>query len=82
MEEKGVGKMAIRVETLVKEHGKEGAIRILDDYLRNFLMMTTTHFEYRELLEKAKCLVEEEKFHELPRLDRRLEELEHYGLWD
>ena len=44
--------MGIRVATLVKEHGKEKAIKILNAY--KFLMMTTTHFEYAELLKKSK----------------------------
>jgi len=72
--------VGIRVATLVKEHGKEKAIKILNAY--KFLMMTTTHFEYAELLKKAKHLIEEGKLDELEELDKKLEELEHYDLWD
>ena len=72
--------MGIRVATLVKKHGKEKTIEILDAY--EFPMMTTTHFEYAELLKKAKCLIEEDKLDELEALDKKLEELEDYDLWD
>jgi hypothetical protein len=72
--------VGIRVATLIKKLGKEKTIEILDTY--EFPMMTTTHFEYAELLKKAKCLIEEGKLDELPELDKKLEELEDYDLWD
>jgi len=71
-----------KIEKLVKEHGRKKAIEILNGYLSNFPMMTTTHFEYAKLLEKAKCLIKEGKLDELEELDKKLEELEHYDLWD
>jgi hypothetical protein len=72
--------VGIRVATLVKKHGKEKTIEVLDTY--KFPMMTTTHFEYAEMLKRAKCLIKEGKLDELEELDKKLEELEHYDLWD
>jgi len=73
---------AIRVAKLVEERGKEGAIKVLEHHLNNKLMMTSTHFEYHELLAKAKRLIEDGKLDELPELDKKLEDLEDYDLWD
>lgn len=72
--------MGIRVATLIKKYGKEKAIKILENY--QFPMMTKTHFEYAKLLKKAITLIKEGRINELKKMDKKLEELEHYDLWD
>ena len=44
--------------------------------------MTKTHFEYAKLLKKAITLIKENRLDELKGLDEKLEELEHFDLWD
>lgn len=68
------------VLALIKKHGKEKAIKILENY--QFPMMTKTHFEYAKLLKKAITLIKENRLDELKGLDEKLEELEHFDLWD
>jgi hypothetical protein len=75
-------RLAIRVERLITDHGKERAIEIIETFLSKFLMMTRNHFEYSKLLKKAVRLIKGGKFDRLPELDNQLKELEDYDLWN
>lgn len=75
-------RLKMRIANVVKELGPEEAIRVIDNNISSFPMMSTTHLECHELLKKAKRLIEEGKFDELTEVDRQIESLAGYDMWE
>lgn len=70
----------IKISDLVKEKGKKKTIEILNN--SKFPMMTTTQLEFASLLEEAKRLIKKNKIKKLPAIDKKIEFLEGFDLWD